>query len=107
MKFFNHETYFKASFFTEKTNVKLNSNSENVIRDSESDAESTHGCYNSEPEYFIEEIKKIKEKIQVFLKKYKYSWSNGIVVKVLDSQSRGPVFKTTGWLQGQLSLSSF
>ena len=26
---------------------------------------------------------------------------------VLDSQSRGPVFKTTGWLQGWLSLSSF
>ena len=26
--------------------------------------------------------------------------SNGLVVKALDSQSRGPVFKTTGWLQG-------
>ena len=25
----------------------------------------------------------------------------------LDSQSRGPVFKTIGWLQGQLSPSSF
>ena len=35
------------------------------------------------------------------------SWSNGIVVKALDSQSRGPVIKTTGWLQGRLSLSSF
>ena len=34
-------------------------------------------------------------------------WSNGLVVKALDSQSRGPVFKTTGWLQGRLSLSSF
>ena len=33
-------------------------------------------------------------------------WSNGLVVKVLDSQSRGPTFKTNGWLQGQLSLSS-
>ena len=32
--------------------------------------------------------------------------SNGLVVKVLDSQSRGPMFKTTGWLQGWLSLSS-
>ena len=32
---------------------------------------------------------------------------NGLVVKALDSQSRGLVFKTTGWLQGQLSLSSF
>ena len=30
-----------------------------------------------------------------------------LVVKVLDSQSRGPLFKTTGWLQGRLSLSSF
>ena len=27
--------------------------------------------------------------------------------KSLDSQSRGPVFKTAGWLQGRLSLSSF
>ena len=31
----------------------------------------------------------------------------GLVVKALDSQSRGPVFKTTGWFQGRLSLSSF
>ena len=30
-----------------------------------------------------------------------------LVIKVLDSQSRGPGFKTTGWLQGQLSLFSF
>ena len=29
----------------------------------------------------------------------------GLVVKVLDSQSRCPVFKTTGWLQGQLNSS--
>ena len=28
------------------------------------------------------------------------------VVKALDPQSRGPMFKTTGWLQGQLNLSS-
>ena len=34
---------------------------------------------------------------------YEHRW----VVKGLDSQSRGPMFKTTGWLQGQLSLSSF
>ena len=33
--------------------------------------------------------------------------SNGLVVKALVSQSRGPVFKTTRWLQGRLSLSSF
>ena len=33
--------------------------------------------------------------------------NHGLVVKALDSQSRGPVFKTTGWLQGRLSLSSF
>ena len=32
---------------------------------------------------------------------------NGLVVKALDSHSRSPVFKTTGWLQGRLSLSSF
>ena len=29
------------------------------------------------------------------------------VVKSLDSHSRGPMFKSTGWLQGWLSLSSF
>ena len=34
------------------------------------------------------------------------AWSKGLLVKVLDSQSRDPVFKTTGWLQGRLSLSS-
>ena len=33
--------------------------------------------------------------------------SNGLVVKARDFQSRGPVFKTTGWLQGRLSLSFF
>ena len=36
-----------------------------------------------------------------------HAWQDGLVVKSLDSQSRGPVFKTTGWLQGRLSLSSF
>ena len=34
-------------------------------------------------------------------------WSYGLVVKVLDSQSRGPVLKTTGRLQGRLSLLSY
>ena len=34
-------------------------------------------------------------------------WSNGLVVKALNSQSRGLVLKTTGWLQVGLSLSSF
>ena len=29
------------------------------------------------------------------------------MVKALDFQSRGPVLKTTVWLQGRLSLSSF
>ena len=32
---------------------------------------------------------------------------SGLVVNAQDSQSRGPVFKTTECLQGQLSLSSF
>ena len=44
-------------------------------------------------------------KIQVYL------WSSGLVVKALDSaldsQSSDSEFKTTGWLQDQLSLSSF
>ena len=37
-------------------------------------------------------------------------WSNlnnDLVVKALESESRCPVFKTTGWLQGRLSISSF
>ena len=42
--------------------------------------------------------------VEAFLQQGKFV---GLVVKVLDSQSRCPVFKTTGWLQGQLSLSSF
>ena len=40
--------------------------------------------------------------IQITLKR-----SNGLVVKTLDSQSRSPLFKTTGLLQGRVSLSSF
>ena len=34
-------------------------------------------------------------------------WSNGLEVRVLDYQSRGSEFKTTGWLQGQFSISPF
>ena len=41
--------------------------------------------------------------LQIFFCK----WTNGLVVKALDYQSRGPVLKTTEWLQGGLSLSSF
>ena len=38
----------------------------------------------------------------------KWIWpTDGLVVNVLDFQSRGPLFKTTWWLQGRLSLSSF
>ena len=32
---------------------------------------------------------------------------NGLLVKVLDSQTRIAVFKTIGWLQGWLSLLLF
>ena len=32
---------------------------------------------------------------------------NGLLVKVLDSQTRSAVFKTIGWLQGWLSLLFF
>ena len=35
-----------------------------------------------------------------------YLWGNGLVVKVLDSQSKGSVFKTAGWLQGPLGLQA-
>ena len=37
----------------------------------------------------------------------KWLFENCLAVKALDSQSRGPGFKTTGWLRGQLSLSFF
>ena len=40
----------------------------------------------------------------LFWNKLKY---NGLVVKAMDSRSRGPIFKTTERLQGRLSLSSF
>ena len=33
--------------------------------------------------------------------------SNGLVVKVLDPQYKGPEFITAAWLQGQLDLSHF
>ena len=34
------------------------------------------------------------------------SWRNGLVVSVLDCQSRDSEFKTTEWLHGQLSHSN-
>ena len=38
-------------------------------------------------------------------------WPNGhgtgLMVKALDSECWGPVFKVTGWIQGQLSLLFF
>ena len=44
---------------------------------------------------------------QVHLIRWSNKWSNDLVVNALDTQSRDPLFKTTGWLQGRLSLSSF
>ena len=64
---------------------------------------------NDYPENFIKTC--FKQCILVSYRGYFYSWKetsfNNLVVKALDSQSKGPVFKTTGWLQGRLSLSSF
>ena len=50
---------------------------------------------------------KLKFSIKDFFSKSRSLRSNGLVVKTLDFQSRGPEYKTTGWLQGRLSLSSF
>ena len=36
-----------------------------------------------------------------------YTHVSGPVVKALDFQSKGPVFKTIWWFQGRLNLSSF
>ena len=47
----------------------------------------------------------LKGKLKDVIIHFPYKIINDI--KALDSQSRGPVFKTSGWLQGQLSLSSF
>ena len=58
--------------------------------------------------FWIEKKKKnsyLKFKLKIFL--ILLQWSNGLRVKALDSQSKGPMFKTTRWLQGRLSLSSF
>ena len=41
-----------------------------------------------------------KDRDRKYIGKVKRQWSSGLVVKALDSQSRVPVFKTTGWLQG-------
>ena len=53
--------------------------------------------------FFKEETLKSPEKIVSCIK----DASNSLVVKALDSQSRVPVSKTTGWLQGRLNLPSF
>ena len=58
--------------------------------------------------YIIMHYKRTKEegnneKVGILVGKL-VSCSNGLVIKALDSQSSGPVFKTTGWLQGRLSL---
>ena len=51
----------------------------------------------------------VSDFLRLFVMPFKYgiiSWSNGLMVKAQDSQSRGPMFKTTCWLQGWLSPSS-
>ena len=57
-----------------------------------------HSChvFAGAPSCYLELLDKLQKRI----------CRNGLVVKALDSQSRGPVFKTAGWLQGRLSLSS-
>ena len=42
-----------------------------------------------------------------FLQFFCFSLSNGLVVKLLHSQSKDPMFKTTGWFQARIILSSF
>ena len=45
--------------------------------------------------------------LQVTDTDYVSPWSNDLVVKVLDSESRGPVLKTIEWFQSRLRFSSF
>ena len=62
------------------------------------------GYIKSYPKKLFQELPRVAPKLS---KALAILWSNVLVGKVLDSQSRGPVFKTTAWLQGRLSLSSF
>ena len=50
--------------------------------------------------YFFGQSSKIAVQIE-------QKWNNGPVLEALDSQSKGPRFKTIGGFQGWLSLSSF
>ena len=60
----------------------------------------------NQEEFRIEKVIKRKgNKIYVKWKGYNNSF-NSWIDKALYSQSMGPVFKTAGWLQGRLSLSS-
>ena len=43
----------------------------------------------------------------IFIVNFEHLWSNDLVVKALDFQSRGSELKTTGWFEGRLSLLSF
>ena len=43
----------------------------------------------------------------IFFMLFYLTWSNGLMFRVLDFQSRGRRFKTTKWCQGRLSLSLF
>ena len=64
---------------------------------------------DNDPSQINDYIKRKKMEKKVACKSFNTNNKNydGLVVKVLDSQSWGPVFKTTGWLHGQLSPSSF
>ena len=53
-------------------------------------------------ESFLEKFKKVT---RVLLSSV--LWSNGLLVKALELQSSSPIFKTSRWLQGQLTLLSF
>ena len=46
-------------------------------------------------------------RIKTILCARRKKWNNGLVVKTLNFQSRGPKFKIAVWLQGHLGLSSF
>ena len=50
---------------------------------------------------------KTAKSLTSYLNISKYLWSKDLVVKALDSQSRGSLFKTVRWLQGPLSPQSF
>ena len=65
-------------------------------------------CHKNQKNVSQKEVKNLTFEVSLYfyIKQVNQNKINSLVVKLLDSQSRGPVFETIGWLQGRLSLST-